>query len=177
MSEPIGRVLKKYPEVKLALLFGSRAKGRERPDSDLDLALQGEDLDLLALIRGLTLATGLEVDVVDLSQAGHTLQRILLRDSIVVYEGAPGATATWRRRHLAPPNPPHHRARPPLLRAHAERLPAPALQRSEAMMMVDAELSLPSSPRSTIGHSGSSTTLPSSPTSWRIENIPLTSSL
>ena len=100
LVEPIGRVLKEYPEVKLALLFGSRAKGRERPDSDLDLALQGEDLDLLALIRDLSLATRLEVDVVDLSQAGHTLKRNLLRDSLVVYEGAPGAAATWRHQTL-----------------------------------------------------------------------------
>ena len=64
------------------------------------LARSTADLDLLALICDLTLATGLEVDVVDLSEAGHTLKRILLRDSLVVYEGAPGATATWRHQTL-----------------------------------------------------------------------------
>ena len=38
-------------DVHLAILFGSRARGRARPDSDVDLAVQGEDLDLLALAR------------------------------------------------------------------------------------------------------------------------------
>ena len=36
-------------DVHLAVLFGSRARGRRvRPDSDVDIAVLGEDLDLLA---------------------------------------------------------------------------------------------------------------------------------
>lgn len=34
-------VLKRYPAVSGAILFGSRAKGTARPSSDVDLALEG----------------------------------------------------------------------------------------------------------------------------------------
>lgn len=42
--EVIVGLLKKYPQVKEALLFGSRAKGTHQRGSDVDLALKGEDL-------------------------------------------------------------------------------------------------------------------------------------
>lgn len=41
-------VLERHPEVRLALLFGSRARGVAVPEADLDLAVEGvrgEDLD------------------------------------------------------------------------------------------------------------------------------------
>lgn len=41
----ITSVLSRYPEVVRAVLFGSRAKGTARDGSDIDLALEGEDLD------------------------------------------------------------------------------------------------------------------------------------
>ena len=34
--------LKKYPQIKQAILYGSRAKGNFRPGSDIDLTLKGE---------------------------------------------------------------------------------------------------------------------------------------
>ena len=34
-------VLRQHPEVERAVLFGSRAKGRARPNSDIDVALFG----------------------------------------------------------------------------------------------------------------------------------------
>lgn len=34
-------VLRDYPDVRTAWLFGSRAKGCHRPNSDIDLALEG----------------------------------------------------------------------------------------------------------------------------------------
>jgi uncharacterized protein len=43
----IHEVLSRYPEVTAAILFGSRAKLTHQPQSDVDLALQG-DLDSLA---------------------------------------------------------------------------------------------------------------------------------
>jgi uncharacterized protein len=45
--ELIHRVLDRHPEINAAILFGSRAKMSSRPESDIDLALQG-DLDSLA---------------------------------------------------------------------------------------------------------------------------------
>lgn len=41
----INGVLARFPEVESAVLFGSRAKGVQRPGSDIDLALTGENLD------------------------------------------------------------------------------------------------------------------------------------
>lgn len=42
LVEIIAGVLRGRSEVRLALLFGSRARGRARPDSDVDVAVEGE---------------------------------------------------------------------------------------------------------------------------------------
>ncbi len=47
VQRAIAEVLRHRPEVKEARLFGSRAKGTERPESDIDIALFG-DLDRFA---------------------------------------------------------------------------------------------------------------------------------
>ncbi|MBA2367834.1 MAG: nucleotidyltransferase domain-containing protein [Candidatus Protochlamydia sp.] len=41
----ICNVLRKYPAVHEAILFGSRAKGTNSPGSDVDIALKGNDLE------------------------------------------------------------------------------------------------------------------------------------
>lgn len=41
----IKQVFKKYPEIKIVKIFGSRAKGNYRPNSDIDFALWG-DIDI-----------------------------------------------------------------------------------------------------------------------------------
>jgi predicted nucleotidyltransferase len=82
-------------DVHLAVLFGSQARGNARPDSDVDLAVQGEDLDLLSLAYELTLATRHEVDVVDLARAGYPLLNAILRDAVFVHQGRPGAGGRW----------------------------------------------------------------------------------
>lgn len=89
-------VLAASPEVELALLFGSRARGQERSDSDVDVAVEGEGVDRLALARDLSRAAGLEVEVVDLRAAGYPLLKALLRDSVVLYEGRRHAEARFR---------------------------------------------------------------------------------
>lgn len=45
-------VLSRFPGVDRAVIFGSRAKGNHRPGSDIDLAIEGDDIgirDLLAI--------------------------------------------------------------------------------------------------------------------------------
>lgn len=42
-------VLKHFPQVEKATLFGSRAKGTYRPGSDIDLALVGASLDWVVI--------------------------------------------------------------------------------------------------------------------------------
>ena len=63
--------------LRLALLFGSAARGELRPDSDLDVAVLGQGpLDLAQkreLIAGLARASGRAVDVVDLATVGEPL--------------------------------------------------------------------------------------------------------
>jgi type I restriction enzyme S subunit len=67
--EKITRVLEEQPKVDKAYIFGSRAKGDYRPDSDIDIALKGYDLtveDLLKLGAAIDkLKIGYEVDFVD----------------------------------------------------------------------------------------------------------------
>ena len=44
-------VFAKYPQVENAILYGSRAKGNYRPNSDIDITLKGENLDLSTLFK------------------------------------------------------------------------------------------------------------------------------
>jgi uncharacterized protein len=98
--EELQRALVGRPEVRLSLLFGSRARGRETPGSDLDLAVSAEPLDRLTLIHDLSAALGLSVDVIDLDRAGYFLLEALLRDGVVVYERDRHAAAEWRTRAI-----------------------------------------------------------------------------
>jgi predicted nucleotidyltransferase len=100
MVAALGGALAGRGDVELALLFGSFARGRERADSDLDVAVSGPDLDLLGLAADLSAAAGREVDVVDLRDAGYPLTQALLRDAVVLHEGKPGAAASWRTRAI-----------------------------------------------------------------------------
>ena len=82
-------VLRRYPAVAAAFLFGSRAEGTPRADSDLDLALVGprerlaeQKLDLLADLA----ASGLErVDLVLLDGADPALRFEAVRPNCLVY--------------------------------------------------------------------------------------------
>src|ERR1700724_1165549 len=96
-------VLAGRPEVELALLFGSTARGQARPGSDLDVAvrsLAGHAGDPLGLAADLSAAARREVDIVDLDEAGYPMLRILLREAIELHEGRPGAAADWRTRAI-----------------------------------------------------------------------------
>jgi predicted nucleotidyltransferase len=96
--ESLRKALRGRRDVRLALLFGSRARGRARADSDADVAVLGKDLNLLELAADLSEAAGVEVDVVSLKDPGYPLLNALLRDGIVLHEGERGAAATWRSR-------------------------------------------------------------------------------
>lgn len=88
--------LRERPDLHLAVLFGSQARGKARPDSDLDLAVLGDQLDTLSLARDLSLATDLEVDVIDLGQdLGYPLLNAIVRDAIFVFQGRPNAGGRW----------------------------------------------------------------------------------
>lgn len=76
--------------IRFAYLFGSRATGRHRPDSDADIAIMpGPALDLLAevgLADRLAQALGVPlVDLVDLSRAPLRLRGRILQEAQLLY--------------------------------------------------------------------------------------------
>jgi len=77
LDTQLRQVLERHPEIRLALLFGSVAKGTARYDSDLDIAVVADcPLDvhkIMALISELAELTGRPVDLIDLSTIGEPL--------------------------------------------------------------------------------------------------------
>ena len=96
----VTRALAGRREVRVALLFGSRARGEHRPDSDVDIAVLG-DVDRLALAAALSRATGHEVEVVDLENAGYPLLTAIVDDGVLVHEGVRSAYPRWRSHALS----------------------------------------------------------------------------
>jgi predicted nucleotidyltransferase len=75
-------LLARHAGLRLALLFGSAAAGRQRPDSDVDVAVAGPRAlspeEKMHLIGELAQLTGRAVDLVDLmSVSGPVLSRVL----------------------------------------------------------------------------------------------------
>jgi len=95
------RALAAEAAVELALLFGSRATGHHRIDSDVDLAVRAPGLDTLELARRLSLRIGREVDVIELDAVGYPLLRELIECGVIVAERVRGAAGQWRSGALA----------------------------------------------------------------------------
>lgn len=121
----VTEVLRRHNEVRFALLFGSWAREQERPGSDLDVAVQGPGVDVLALASELSLAAGREVQVQDLGEdLGVPLLDEIIRDGRIVAESVPGASASWRTHaliRLESDRPWYARMRDAWLRRVAER--------------------------------------------------------
>jgi predicted nucleotidyltransferase len=89
--------------VQLLVLFGSTARGRRRPGSDLDLAVRFVDpvdaasrvLDLWVDMDRL-LAPRCGMEVVSLNGAGEVLMQEVAIHGIVLYEREPGDWLTFR---------------------------------------------------------------------------------
>ena len=73
IEEQLTRFLSRYPEFKLAILFGSQATGEASPESDIDLALLADTPIAsdakLELMEALGVEFGRCVDIVDLYYA------------------------------------------------------------------------------------------------------------
>jgi uncharacterized protein len=89
----------------LAILFGSRATGNARADSDFDIGiLPTFDMTLgdeLALASALSAVTGTEVDVVRLDVDNPLLGNEVARTGVCLWEAAPGAFAAYRARAVS----------------------------------------------------------------------------
>jgi predicted nucleotidyltransferase len=86
------------PSVQLVVLFGSVARGRSRPDSDLDIAVRCDgpaDLDALYVLLAPRLATD-ALDLTDLRRAGSLLAFQVARHGQLLYERYPGAFRSFQ---------------------------------------------------------------------------------
>lgn len=81
------------PELALVVLFGSAARGRVRPDSDVDVAVltdSAADLESAFLALAPVFMTE-RLDLVDLRRAGPLLAFQVARSGLLLYERSPGA--------------------------------------------------------------------------------------
>ena len=82
-TEDLTQWLQSQPDLRLAILFGSLARGTARADSDIDIAvLAKRPLDAerkMALIEGIANLTGRPVDLVDLARIGEPLRGEVLK--------------------------------------------------------------------------------------------------
>src|SRR5262245_61112695 len=101
LLERLQTALSARADVRLAVLFGSRARGTARADSDVHVAVDAPGDDDTTLCVELTDALGLEVDVILLHTESIPLLHSIVRDGIVVHEGRRGAGALWRSHALA----------------------------------------------------------------------------
>jgi len=89
-------------DLELAILFGSRAKGLARPDSDSDIGLLRRTGlvppgDMPQLETQLRTAAGFpELDLIDLRRAPPLLKYNAAHDAIVLYEAEPGRFNLFR---------------------------------------------------------------------------------
>lgn len=91
----LSSILSSQPGIANAYLFGSRAKGRERPDSDIDIAVDwasnleadgkaAAENDLRAAFADALGELGERLDLVDLRAAGSTLGFRIIRDGKLI---------------------------------------------------------------------------------------------
>lgn len=94
-------VLSQFPNVVQALVFGSAATGKQRADSDLDIAVAAhqpltanERIDLIASLAAIT---GRPVDLIDLKVAAEPLLGQIVRHGrrLIGSDGAYGQLISW----------------------------------------------------------------------------------
>jgi predicted nucleotidyltransferase len=77
IDDQLRNVLSDFPQIKLAVLFGSVASGTATARSDLDLAVIGEKplaaTEKIQIIEALAMATGRPIDLVDVHAAPEPL--------------------------------------------------------------------------------------------------------
>ncbi len=80
-------------DLRLVVLYGSRARGDAHTGSDWDVGyLPGTDVDHLSLLRDITEGLGTDaVDLADLSRASGLLRFRAASESVVVWEATPEA--------------------------------------------------------------------------------------
>ena len=98
----LAEALQSWPGVRLAVLFGSAARGSTAPGSDVDVGVLFEPgrEDTTALEVALARATGRRVDLVRLDVAPPLLRFEIARDGCVLLERTPHAWTDFRARAM-----------------------------------------------------------------------------
>lgn len=90
LQQSITKFLEKREDVTLAIIYGSAAEQRQNPESDLDLAVAGDQpLDAqskMELIEEFALLVGRPIDLVDLQETHGTLLKQILTKGKVIYK-------------------------------------------------------------------------------------------
>jgi predicted nucleotidyltransferase len=89
IPDVIERILSKFPDIQLCILYGSAATDRLTATSDIDLGIAAHhalnSVEKMTIIESLAIDLGRPVDIVDLQKAvGPILQQILCRGRRVV---------------------------------------------------------------------------------------------
>jgi predicted nucleotidyltransferase len=103
INAQLKEVLMHFPKIAFAMLFGSVALGRQRADSDLDIAVAAKQAltahEKIALISALADSTGRPIDLIDLKHVSEPLLRQILRHGIRIL-GSDTLYAELISRHL-----------------------------------------------------------------------------
>lgn len=86
--QKIVTIAKKYPELELLILFGSRARGQAHENSDWDFGYcASQKFDSISLNTDLVYLLGTDkVDLVDLSRASGLLRFRAASDGVSIYQ-------------------------------------------------------------------------------------------
>ncbi|MBE9071072.1 nucleotidyltransferase domain-containing protein [Microcystis sp. LEGE 08355] len=113
LVEKITAIVEKLPNLKLLILFGSRARGEHRPDSDWDFAVlyeeRSDQKDISSLLKIYTLLEqALEIpedkiDVIDLKECSPILAHYVARDGQLLYERETGLFEVFKEKFLMNP--------------------------------------------------------------------------
>jgi predicted nucleotidyltransferase len=102
-AEAVANALRADPKVRLAILFGSTAAGKERRDSDCDIAVDlGSPMTAdqkISMIGILAERVGQPIDLIDLQTVGEPLLGQILKHGIRVV-GGKARHAALIRKHL-----------------------------------------------------------------------------
>lgn len=97
--------LARHDAVRIAWLFGSAARGKLRPESDLDVAVAGRHPlsgpERTELVEALAEVSGRPVDLVDLRRAGPVVRRQVLIGGTLLFDREPGLLGELYVRLLA----------------------------------------------------------------------------
>ena len=72
-----------------------------RDESDIDIAIDGRNVDTLEVAVEIGKLVRSEVDITSLDDPPFMLLESIIRDGKIIYERAPGDGAAWRSRTLA----------------------------------------------------------------------------